>query len=79
MLKASIIEQYIHIQNSERRLYVSNVDDAFEGKNECYHINLKEFYNKIDIDECLTKVCEFKGYDLNILKYALQSQIKGDK
>ena len=74
MLKASILEQYIHLINSERRLFVSNIDNKFEGKNECYHIDLYNFYTEINFDECLEVVSKNKNYDLNLLKNCLLSQ-----
>ena len=74
MLRASIIEQYIHLSNSERRLFIGNIDSAFEGKNECYHIDLYDKYKNIDINKCLGIICKHKDYDKNILTYALQIQ-----
>ena len=74
MLRASIIEQYIHLSNSDRRLYIGDIDNTFEGKNECYHIDLYKTYSDININKCLDKICEYKDYDKNILLYALNSQ-----
>ena len=74
MLRASIIEQFIHLSNSERRLFIGDIDDTFEGKNECYHIDLYNKYKDIDINSCLDIICKYKDYDKNILLYALKIQ-----
>ncbi len=74
MLRASIIEQYIHLSNSERRLFIGNIDSTFEGKNECYHIDLYNKYKNIDINNCLDTICKHKDYDKTILTYALHIQ-----
>lgn len=71
MLKAALIEQYIHIINTNRRLFLSNIDSTFEGKNECYHVDLMEFYKHMDIEECLKVVCSYKNYNINTLRYAI--------
>lgn len=63
MLRASIIEQFIHLSNSERRLFIGDIDDTFDGKNECYHIDLYNKYKDIDINSCLDIICEYKDYD----------------
>lgn len=71
MLKAALIEQYIHIINTDRRLFLSNIDNTFEGKNECYHVDLMDFYKRIDIEECVKVVCAYKNYNINTLRYAI--------
>ena len=48
MLRASIIDQYIHLSNSDRRLFIGDIDDTFEGKNECYRIDLYNKYKDYD-------------------------------
>lgn len=74
MLRASIIEQYIHLSNSDRRLFIGDIDDTFECKNECYHIDLYNKYKDVNINTCLDIICEYKDYDKNILLYALKIQ-----
>ncbi len=79
MLSAAIIEQYIHIMNCERRLFINDVDSTFEGKNECYHINLYNKYVDLSVEECLETVCNNKGYDKDTLLYVINNQkIKGE-
>ena len=74
MLSAAIMEQYIHIMNCERRLYINDIDSSFEGKNECYHINLYTKYIDLRVEECLETVCSKKGYDKDTLLYVINNQ-----
>ena len=73
MLQAALIEQYIHLSNSNRRLYMSSVDNSFEGKNECYHIDLIEFFNSINMKNCINTVCEYKNYNKDVLQYSIKN------
>lgn len=72
MLKASLIEQFIHIENKNRRLYVDSIDSKFEGKTECYYNNMTDFYTSIEMDTCIDVVSKYNGYDKNIIKLALK-------
>ena len=52
---------------------MSSVDDSFEGKNECYHIDLIEFFNSINMENCINTVCEYKNYNKDVLQYSIKN------
>ena len=74
MLLASIYEQYIHLSNFNIRDFIKDVDDNFEGKNECYHIDLYDNYIIFDINEVIEVVARHNSIESSILKDILKSQ-----
>lgn len=71
MFSAAVKEQYIHIVNTNKRVFSDDLDD-FGGKNECYHVDLYNKYKKLDLNECLDTVSTFSGYDTIMLKYIVE-------